>query len=150
MAHGEAREEKWRGNWRKECVTSKRHMTVEHRLARAVQTLQTDVHSSPASSRVNWFPHLFKWTPPLRWKTKSDFCACAITFQTQSNISLQKVDVVKTAILETRPNGKFMCWKLLEYLIHFSLRITDEVNAFVTSESHTYVQFQGDFNYACL
>jgi hypothetical protein len=37
-------------------VTSKRHMTAEHRLARAVQTLQTDVYSSPASSRLNWTP----------------------------------------------------------------------------------------------
>jgi hypothetical protein len=36
-----------------EWVTSKRHMTAEHRLVRAVQTLQADVHSSPASSRLN-------------------------------------------------------------------------------------------------
>jgi hypothetical protein len=36
-----------------EWVTSKRHMTAEHRLARAVQTLQADVHSSPASSRTD-------------------------------------------------------------------------------------------------
>jgi len=26
--------------------------------------------------------HQFKWTRPFRWKTKSGFCACAITFQT--------------------------------------------------------------------
>jgi hypothetical protein len=43
MAHGDARGEKWRGNKRMEWVTSKRHMTAERRLARAVQTLQTDV-----------------------------------------------------------------------------------------------------------
>jgi hypothetical protein len=67
-----------------EWVTSKRHMTAEHRLARAVQTLQADAHTSPASSRLNWPPHRFKWTRPLRRKTKSGFCACAITFQTQS------------------------------------------------------------------
>jgi len=60
-----------------EWVTSKRHMTAEHRFARAVQTLQADVHSSAASSR-------FKWTRPFRSKTKSGFCACDITFQTQS------------------------------------------------------------------
>jgi hypothetical protein len=30
-------------------------------------------------------PRRFKWTRPFRRKTKSDFCACAITFQTQSN-----------------------------------------------------------------
>ena len=85
MAHGDARKKKWRGNKRMEWVASKRYMTAEHRLARAVQTLQTDVHSSPASSRLNWRPRRFKWTRPFRRKKKSGFCACAITFQTQSS-----------------------------------------------------------------
>jgi hypothetical protein len=83
MAHGDARE-KWRGNKRMELVTSKRHVTTEHGLARAVQTQEADVHSSPASSRLNWRPRRFKWTRLFRWKTKSGFCACAITFQKQS------------------------------------------------------------------
>jgi hypothetical protein len=85
MAHGDAREGKWRGNKRMEWVTSKRHMTANHRLARAVQTLRADAHSSPASSRLKWRPCRFKRTRPFRRKTKSGFCACAITFQTQSN-----------------------------------------------------------------
>jgi len=68
-----------------EWVASKRHMTAEHRFARVVQTLQADVHSSPASTRMNWFPRRFKWIRPLRRKTKSGFCACTITFQTQSS-----------------------------------------------------------------
>jgi len=67
-----------------EWVTSKHHMTGEHRLARKVQTLQADKQSSPASSRLNWRPHRFKWTHPFRRRAKSVFCACAITFQTQS------------------------------------------------------------------
>jgi hypothetical protein len=87
MAHGDAREEKWRGNKRLEWVTSKRHVTAEHRLARAVQTLQADVYSSPASSRLNWHPCRFKWTRPFRRKKKSGFCACAITFQQLSTLS---------------------------------------------------------------
>jgi len=70
-----------------EGVTSKRHMTAELRLARAVQTLQVDVHSSSASSRLNWRPRRLKWTRPFRRKTKSGFSACAITFQTQSTLS---------------------------------------------------------------
>ena len=37
-----------------------------------------------ASSRLKWRPRLFKWTRPFRRKTKSGFCTCAITFQTQS------------------------------------------------------------------
>jgi len=53
MAHGDAREEKGRGKKRMEWVTSKCHMTAEHRLAQAVQTLQADVHASSASSRLN-------------------------------------------------------------------------------------------------
>ena len=44
-----------------------------------------DAHTSAASSRLNWRPCRFKWTRPFRRKTKSGFCACAITFQTQSN-----------------------------------------------------------------
>jgi hypothetical protein len=62
-------------------------MTAEHRLARAVQTLQAEVHSSPASSRLNLRPCRFKWTRPLRRTTKSGFCACAITFQTQFKVA---------------------------------------------------------------
>jgi len=85
MAHGDAREENWRGNKRMEWVTSKRHITAEHRLARAVQTLQADEHDSSASSRLNWRPRRFKCTRPFRRKTKSGFCVCAITFQTQSD-----------------------------------------------------------------
>jgi len=41
-----------------------------------------DAHASAASSRLNWSPRRFKWTRPFPRKTKSDFCACAITFQT--------------------------------------------------------------------
>jgi hypothetical protein len=91
-AHGDVREEKWRGNKRIQWVTSKRHMTAEHRLARAVQTLQADVHSSPDSSRLNWRPRLFKWTRPFRWKTKSGFCACAIKFRKQSTTRQHTAD----------------------------------------------------------
>jgi hypothetical protein len=60
LAHGDAPAGKWGDNKRMEWVASKRHMTAEHRLARAVQTLQADVYSSPASSRLNWNP-----APPI-------------------------------------------------------------------------------------
>ena len=82
MAHGDAREGKWRGNWRMEWVASTLHTTSEH----GVSSITTaDAHTSNASSRLNWRPRRFKWTRPFRWKTKSGFCACAITFQMQSN-----------------------------------------------------------------
>jgi hypothetical protein len=44
-----------------------------------------DAHTSAASSRMIWRLHQFKWTRPFRRKTKSGFCACAITFQLASN-----------------------------------------------------------------
>jgi hypothetical protein len=42
-----------------------------------------DAHTSAASSRLKWRPRRFKWTRPYCRKTKSGFCACTITFQTQ-------------------------------------------------------------------
>jgi hypothetical protein len=81
MAHGDAREGKWRGNWRMEWVASNLHTTSKH----GVSSITTaDANTSAASSRLNWRPCRFKWTLPFRRKTKSGFCVCTITFQTQS------------------------------------------------------------------
>jgi hypothetical protein len=81
MAHGEAREGKWSGNWRMEWVASTLHTTSEH----GVSSITTaEAHTSAASRRLNWRPCRFKWTRPYRRKKKSGFCVCAITFQTQS------------------------------------------------------------------
>jgi hypothetical protein len=81
MAHGDAREGKWRGNWRMEWVTSTLHTTSEHGVS---SITAADAHTSAASSRLNWRPSRFKRTRPFRRKTNSGFSACAITFQTQS------------------------------------------------------------------
>ena len=81
VAHGDAWEGKWRGNWRMECVA----ITLHYLGTWCIQHYNTDAHTSAASSRLNWRPCRFKWTRPFRRKTKSGFCACAITFQTQSN-----------------------------------------------------------------
>ena len=83
----DSREGRWRGNWRMEWVASTLHTTSE---AGVSNITTADAHTSMASSRLNWRPRLFKWTRPFRRKTKSSFCACAITFQTQStNPSLE-------------------------------------------------------------
>ena len=88
MAHGDARKRKWRGNWRMEWVASTLHTTSEH----GVSSITTaDPHTSAASSRLNWRPRRFKWTRLFRRKRKPGFCACAITFQTQSTCSLTHV-----------------------------------------------------------
>jgi len=64
-----------------EWVDSTLHATSEH----GVSSITTaDAHTSAASSRLNWRPCQFKWTRSFRRKTKYDFGACAITFQTQS------------------------------------------------------------------
>ena len=53
MAHGDAREGKWRGNWRMEWVASTLHITSEH----GVTSITTaDAHTSAVSSRLNWRP----------------------------------------------------------------------------------------------
>jgi len=64
-----------------EWLASTLHTTSEH----GVSSITTaGAHNSAAGSRLNWRPRRFKWTRPFRRKTKSGFCACAITFQTQS------------------------------------------------------------------
>jgi hypothetical protein len=77
-AHGDARERKWRGNWRMQWVASTLHTTSEHGVS---SIITADAHTSAASSRLNWRPRRFKWTRPFRRKTKSGFCAPTITFQ---------------------------------------------------------------------
>jgi len=85
-----------------EWVASTLHIISEH----GVSSITTaDAHTSAASSQLNWRPRRFKWTRPFRRKTKSGFCACAITFQidyTNQATWLQisediKLDTVKPA-----------------------------------------------------
>jgi len=91
MAHGDAREGKWRGNWRMECVASTLNTTSEH----GVSSITTsDAHTSAASSRLNWRPRRFKRTRPFRRKTKYGFCVCAITFQLASTIQPHIIQIL--------------------------------------------------------
>ena len=82
MARGDARERKWRGNWRMEWVASTLHTTS------ATWCIQHYYRwwRTPRLPVVDWTDatRRFKWTRPFRRETKSGFCACAITFQTQS------------------------------------------------------------------
>jgi len=84
MAHGDALEGYWRGNWRTEKVASTLHTTSEHGVSSFITITTVDARTSAASSRLNWRHYRFKWTRPFRRKTKYGFCACANTFQTQS------------------------------------------------------------------
>ena len=72
---------KWRGNWQVDWLASTLLTTSEC----GVSSITTaDAHISAASSQMNWHAHIFKWTRLFHRKTKSGFCVCAITFQTQS------------------------------------------------------------------
>jgi hypothetical protein len=73
----------WSGNWRIEWLASTLHTTSEH----GVSSITT-ADATPRLSVIDWTdapPPRFKWTHPSSWKTKSGFCACAATFQNQSN-----------------------------------------------------------------
>jgi len=111
MAHGDERERKWRGNWRMQWVASTLHTTSEH----GVSSITTaDAHTLTASSRLNWRPRRFKWTRPFRRKTKSGFCACAITFQLASNDKTHNSDwtgrgrPIAREIQTTHPRAKLI------------------------------------------
>jgi hypothetical protein len=93
MAHGDAREGKWRGNWRLEWVASTIHTTSEHGVAIITTIITADAHTSAAYSRLNWSPRRFNWTRPFRRKTKSGFCACAITFLNAVYINRRRDDI---------------------------------------------------------
>ena len=73
---------KWRGNWRMEWVASTLHTTSEHGVSR-INT--ANAHTSAASSRLNWRPPPILMDSSFRRKTKSGFCAYAITFQLASS-----------------------------------------------------------------
>ena len=107
-AHGDAREGKWRWNWRMEWVASTLHTTSEH----VVSSITTaDAHTSAASSRLNWRPCRFKWTHPFRRKTKSGFCACAITFQLTST-SLIPYTFLPLRLYPLPQSASFKIWEL--------------------------------------
>ena len=93
MAHDDAREGKWRGNWQMQWVASILHTTTEH----GVSSITTaDAHTSAAQQSTDLTPPTgrFKWTRQFGRKTKSGFCVCAITFQTQSKSLYHGVSVV--------------------------------------------------------
>ena len=81
MAHGVARDGEVKGKLAKGVGSQYSHTTSEHGVS---SITIADAHTSAASSRLNWRPRRFKWTRPFGRKTKSGFCACATTFQTQS------------------------------------------------------------------
>ena len=81
VAHGDAREEKWRGKRRMEWVAKLASVWLGTVHPVLLQSFSADPHSKKAITWLNWHPRRYKWTRPFRWKTESGFCACAITFR---------------------------------------------------------------------
>ena len=111
MAHDDAREGKWRGNWRMEWVASTLHTTSEHGVS---SISAADAHISAASSRLNWRLRRLKWTRPFRRKTKFGFCLCAITFQKQSTCNCWQI--VECLKFDTVLEGKITDWGLIGHM----------------------------------
>ena len=96
MVHVGAQKGKWTGNWRMEWVASTLHTSSEHGVS---SITSVDAHTSAASGRLNWRPHQFKWSRPFRRKTKSGFCACAITFQLACTICIVHMPLLGLSVL---------------------------------------------------
>jgi len=84
MAHGDAREGKWRGKWRMEWVASPLHTATHYHGTWCTQHYYRWCAHLGCQQSTEETTRWFKWTRPFRRKTKSGFCACAITFQTHS------------------------------------------------------------------
>jgi len=138
MAHGDAREGKWRRNWRIEWVASTLHTTSEHGVSSITTITTADSHTSAASSPLNWRPCRFKWTRQFRRKTKSGFCACAITFQTQST----EYDEWTAGLLPT--SGEWWACIILPHITNTHKHTRARARAH--THTHTYIYIYILFN----
>jgi len=115
VAHGDAREEKWRGKRRMEWVAKQASFWLGTVHPVLLQSFSPDPHSKKASTRLNWHPCRYKWTRPFRWKTESGFCACAITFRLHSTNKSSLITVtlessVRTTLIYNSTKFSFLTW----------------------------------------
>jgi len=66
MAHGDAREGKWRGKLANAVGSQDSSHYIGTWCVSSITT--ADAHTSAASSRLNWRPCRFKWTRPVSTK----------------------------------------------------------------------------------
>jgi hypothetical protein len=112
MAHGDALEGKWRGNWRMESVASTLHTTSEHDVSSITTITTAAAHTSAASSRLNWHPRRFKWTRPFRRKTKSGFLRVLSHFK--RSLPYRKNIFYKTAARTSDPHYALYTFRIFE------------------------------------
>ena len=112
MAHGDALERKWRGNWRMEWLATL-HTTSEH----GVSSITTaDAHTSAASNRLNWRLHRFGLVRFAERRNRV-FCACAVTFQTRTFMG-----DFRTAVLCSVQRTRARYWRYSTYWYQGSRR----------------------------
>ena len=114
VEHGDARERKWRGNWRMEWVASTLTPPPNVVYPALLKLMRTS--RLPA---VDWTdaPHRFKWTRPFRGKMKSGFCACAITFRTSYTqrwflVGYRRFGTPYRPRLQLSHSSVFACWNV--------------------------------------
>ena len=136
-----------------EWVASTLHTTSERGLYSITTAL---AHTSAASSRLNWRPRRFKLTRPLRRKTKSGFCACAITFQTQSASSagcrlllLEMYSGISRCVFQYHKQKKYTAQHntLISYntVLHVSFHTNHRQALLITSLRENFVHFSMHF-----
>jgi len=123
---------KWRGKWRMEWVASTRYTTSEHSVSSITAITTADAHASAASSRINWHPRRFKCIRLFRRKTKSGFCECAITLQTQSTTGKTNSKFLNSNVTEQFISKLFSLTMIHLYrnmsdIRHYIYRLTDIV-----------------------
>ena len=130
------------------CVYTFGVFTVGKWIIKIATITAANAHTSAASSRLNWRPRRFKRTRPFRRKTKSGFCACDITFQTQSNNVLMKgtVSFVGVCILQQRCYHQLLEWLqshgtlLTAHKMWHMLWFSEHVRSSISVMLHTYWQ----------
>jgi len=130
---------------RVEWVANTLHTSSEH----GVSSISTaDAHTLAASSRLNLTPPppcQFKWTRPFRRKAKSGFCACAITFQTQST------EIALRVLCETKNSYKivgYSCTNSYSFMWYHTLSmrpriVTRQTSVRKSSSDHTLCSISG-------
>ena len=133
MAHGDALEGKWRGNWRIDWVASTLYTTSEHGVS-SITT--TDAHTSAASSRLKWRPSDLNWLVRFaeRWslvsaRAPSHFKRSLTSPRgTSGCFWIYRWNILKivlayrnknTSSLESCPESSFWLWRLMDLFKHY-------------------------------
>jgi hypothetical protein len=99
MAHGDAREGKWRGNWRMEWVASILHTTSEH----GVSSITTITTADAYTSAAHWTDAPANLNGLVRFAERRNLVSARVPSHIKHSLTSQKTRVCRdTAIRQTR------------------------------------------------